>query len=613
MQDPRDPALAEGMEHLKHPRSPSRRNWSRWLIVAVIPLLAGACSTLRVHDNAALRSRMSLDGLALAGHLSNTTNEVVSMLDLRTTCSRASNECASRIIDATGTIREGTRLIAASDVLYQAAKHGPQDTRVAHWRACAHHTHRYLHAPMLPGRQGPITARTQLALRLHNACTAGLALNAIAVRGPEGFEWDVEAAHFPRPAVTNVVLANQVKVRGLRTRHVEDGIGVAAIASGRTDAAIGSFPPQPFALAINILFEPLASGGERLVARDASRAGSIDTAFGPITLSRDMSAAYARAAVGFENELGYLSALFAAETGRDDSQIRLLAPVDPNKTPVILVHGFASSPMTWANMVNELLGDPDISEHYQFWMARYSTGMPVLVNRQELAGTLQDFRSRASAASGGYRHAVLVGHSMGGVISRLLLTDPGTALWNAAFTADPDTFDPGEAVDRARELFVFQPIQGVDELVMIAAPHGGSTRAEGLVARLVQRFIRLPVDTMDYLVQLAVEHPESVQPSVLDNYRQGGPTSLGTLSPDQPVIHAARALPVIDGVAIHSIVGIQDPARPEKGDGVVSLESATWTAGSVDHVTAGHDLQTEPATISILKRILLKRINTAPL
>lgn len=570
-------------------------------------LLASGCSTLRIQD-APLRAGMSLDGLALAGHLSNTSHEVVSMLDLDATCSRPSDECASRILHAAGTVREGTRLIAASDVLYHAAKRAPPGQRAGYWRTCAHHSYRYLHEPDMSGRQPAIAARTQLALRLHNACTSGLVQEAIVSRGVRGLVWDVDEAHFPRAAVQDVVLANRVRVKGLRTRQVEDGIGVAAVAVGRTEAAVGSFPPQPFALAVSILFEPHAGGGDRLVVRDASHAGAVGTALGPVALSRDMSAAYARAAVQFEEELSYLRGLFGARTGPDDSQVRLLAPVDPAKTPVILVHGFASSPMTWANMVNELLGDPELSEHYQFWLARYATGTPVLVNRLQLAGTLQEFRRRASMASGGRQQAVLVGHSMGGVISRLLVSDSGTTLWDAAFTSPPGMLTPGPAVEQARELFVFEAIPDVDELVMIAAPHGGSRRAEGLVARLVQRFIRLPAGAMDYLAQLATEQPERVQPVLRENYRQGGPTSLGTLSPGQPVMQAARTLQVVDGVEVHSIIGVRDLARPYEGDGVVSLESATWPAGTVDYVVAGHDLQADPATISILKRILLERL-----
>lgn len=551
---------------------------------------------------------MNLDGLRLADHASDTTNEVVSMLDLRRPCSRASVECAVRILGQPGTVREATRLIAASDILYHAAKRASRGDAADQWRACARHTHRYLHAPSLAGRQGPVTARTQLAFILHNACTAGLVLDAAAESGPDGLDWEVDETHFPRSAVTSIELARRVDMRGLRTRQVEDGIGVAAIASGKTREATGSFPPQPFALAINITYEPAEAGGDRLVVRDASRAGMLDSAFGPIALARDMSAAYATAAVEFERELGFVRGLFDTSAQREGSLVRLLAPVDPDKTPVILVHGFASSPMAWANMVNELLGDPDISEQYQFWMARYPTGLPVLVNRQSLATTLEEFRGRAWPNPEQRPQAVLVGHSMGGVVSRLLLTASGDVLWDAAFTADPETFKPGPDLDRSHELFVFEPIPDVDELVMIAAPHRGSRMAEGVVARMVQRLIQLPEETMDYLARLAAEQPNKVRPAVLESYRLGGPTSVVTLSPDQPVIAAARKLPISDHVTIHSIVGVQDPSDPAAGDGVVTLDSASWPVGSTYRVVAGHDLQNAPATISVLKRILLDRI-----
>lgn len=578
------------------------------LIATAALLLTGGCSTLGVRDRAASGHRMNLDGLDVAGHVSDTTNEVVSMLDLRRPCSRPSVECAALILDAPGTVREATRLIAASDIVYHAAKRGSQRDTGDYWRACVRNTHRYLYAPSLPGRRGPVTARTQLALRLHNACTAGLVLDVVAANGPDGLDWDVDEAHFPRSAVASIELARQVSMRGLRTRQVEDGIGVAAIASGETREALGSFPPQPFALAINITYERAGSGTDRLVVRDAARAGLADSAFGPIPLARDMSTAYAMAAVEFERELGFVRGLFGAGSGREDSLIRLLAPVDPGKTPVILVHGFASSPMTWANMVNELLGDPDISEQYQFWLARYPTGLPVLVNRQRLATTLEEFRGGASDRAGQREQAVLVGHSMGGVISRLLLTASRSVLWDTAFTVDPEGFAPGPDVDRAHELFVFEPIPDVDELVMLAAPHGGSVMADGFIARLVQRLIRLPEETMGYLVQLAVRQPDKVQASVRESYQLGGPTSVATLSPDQPVIRAARNLPIADNVTIHSIVGVQDPSNSAAGDGVVSLQSASWPVGSVHQVVSGHDLQNAPATISVLKRILLDRI-----
>jgi hypothetical protein len=36
--------------------------------------------------------------------------------------------------------------------------------------------------------------------------------------------------------------------------------------------------------------------------------------------------------------------------------------------PVALVHGTASSPARWAEMANELLGDPAIGSRYQIWL-----------------------------------------------------------------------------------------------------------------------------------------------------------------------------------------------------------------------------------------------------
>lgn len=53
---------------------------------------------------------------------------------------------------------------------------------------------------------------------------------------------------------------------------------------------------------------------------------------------------------------------------------------------------------------------------------------------------------------------------------------------------------------------------------------------------------------------------------------------------------AGRQLAVAPGVRIHSIIGIKDRAHPERGDGAVSLESASWPQGSTHLVDGEHDL-----------------------
>ena len=43
----------------------------------------------------------------------------------------------------------------------------------------------------------------------------------------------------------------------------------------------------------------------------------------------------------------------------------LLRPYEPDKIPVVMVHGLASSPLAWIPMLNELLRDPKIHERYR--------------------------------------------------------------------------------------------------------------------------------------------------------------------------------------------------------------------------------------------------------
>ncbi|WP_460453203.1 esterase/lipase family protein [Arenimonas aestuarii] len=400
---------------------------------------------------------------------------------------------------------------------------------------------------------------------------------------------------------------------GLRTRQIEDGIGVAAVAFGHADGGATAFPAQPFALAVNVRAEfSELSDSVHLVVTDASHRGVFSTAFGDIELARDTSAAYASAAMAFESELGWWEGLRGPSPDLQRPQVRLLAPVDQSKTPVLLIHGLASSPMTWANMVNELQGDPDIAEHFQFWLVRYPTGLPLLHNRQQLATEIENFHQRVfPRLARADRGMVAIGHSMGGVLTRLLATDSGTSLWDAAFLAPPEAINGTEGdIRSARALFEFTRLDGLNEIILIAAPHRGSDRAEGLLARVARRFIGGPGLALDYLARLAQSDPISVHPRLREIYITGGPGSLDTLSPTQPVAMAASGLPVAGGVRVHSIIGIKDPLNPDDGDGVVSLESASWPTGSTVLLTGDHGVHGTPEATAVIKRILLERLQT---
>lgn len=573
----------------------------RTVVLACLAVMAG-CASVGTRESAVPPIR--LDGLALVDELSDTTREVLSMLQVEGDCTRNAVECARAVLDRPGTVREATRLLAAADLLHQGAQAGVALERLA--LDCVRHTWRYLHEPNVEGRKSALDARSQLALRLHDACTATLVQRvAQDATHPIGWTWQVDPMRFPRAGVERLVLADTLRTRGLRTRQVDDGIGVAAVAIGESRGA-AMFPDQPFALAVNVRYAREADAETLLVTDGASHA-RVDTALGRVDLARDPSAAYATSAALFEKEV---SAWGGLRRPADDiaAGLRLLAPVDAAKVPVVLMHGFASSPMSWANLANELVGDPDIADRYQVWLARYPTAAPTLASRYELERRIDELRA-LHVAHGGAPALVLVGHSMGGVIARLLASDSGDALWNVAFTRPPGALGvSAEDEALAQDVFRFHAMPGVDTVVFVATPHRGSAVADGFIARVLRGLLAAPPEGVLVLPRIARAQPEAVQPALRDSYAAGGPSSLDTLSPMQPVIRAASELPLAPGVVAYSIIAIADPVHPEEGDGVVPLESARWPGSTELRVQADHSAQDHPATVAELKRILLDRL-----
>jgi hypothetical protein len=101
-----------------------------------------------------------------------------------------------------------------------------------------------------------------------------------------------------------------------------------------------------------------------------------------------------------------------AETAR----IARLQPYDPDKTVVLVIHGLMDTAATWTPMLNDLRGDEEIRRNYQFWFYSYPSGYPypysALILHRELDAIEQKFPMR--------KPMVVIGHSMGGCVSRLL-------------------------------------------------------------------------------------------------------------------------------------------------------------------------------------------------
>ena len=125
---------------------------------------------------------------------------------------------------------------------------------------------------------------------------------------------------------------------------------------------------------------------------------------------------------------------FCTLTRFDRTGIYTFEPYQPGKIPVLMVHGLWSSPLTWTPMFNDLRGDPRIRDRYQFWFYLYPTGNPYLATaadlRQELLRLRAELDPRHRDAA--LDHMVLVGHSMGGLVSKLMTVDSSADFWQLA-------------------------------------------------------------------------------------------------------------------------------------------------------------------------------------
>jgi pimeloyl-ACP methyl ester carboxylesterase len=275
------------------------------------------------------------------------------------------------------------------------------------------------------------------------------------------------------------------------------------------------------------------------------------------------------------------------------SGLYLLEPYDPNRIPVVFVHGLLSSGYTWLNVSNAVRADPQIRKRYQIWIFFYPTGNPILYSalrlREDLALAKQKY---------GLNHGiVLVGHSMGGILCRLQATDIGPADWTAVFHARATALLPlVNSKPLLRDALFFRANPLIKRIIFISTPHRGSAIASGGIGALGDRLIRLPT---------IITNSVPKQIARLANARgMKIPTSIDGLSPKSPLFK------VYDRLAIrsphHSIIG--DRGRgdtPNSSDGVVPYWSSHLdTASSELIVPTGHGAMNNPLAIAEIQRIL---------
>ena len=113
-----------------------------------------------------------------------------------------------------------------------------------------------------------------------------------------------------------------------------------------------------------------------------------------------------------------------------DTALYMSRPYEAGKIPVIFVHGLVSSPRAWVKTINELENTPLIDSRYQFWVFLYPTGLPIPSSARRLRESLERVRNviDPTHSDPALDQTVLVGHSMGGVLSKMMAQRTGASL-----------------------------------------------------------------------------------------------------------------------------------------------------------------------------------------
>lgn len=323
-------------------------------------------------------------------------------------------------------------------------------------------------------------------------------------------------------------------------------------------------------------------------------------------LSSDVSAPIALVMARERPEKLGLVRLLNPEKYKDTTRLVRLQPYDPNRIPVIFIHGLQDTPASWAPMINGLMADEEIRAHYQFWVFSYPSGYPYPYS----ASLLRKQLDAAEKAYPGHKKFVLVGHSMGGCVSRLMITDTGDKIWLTLFGKEPAQTKMSDANRKMLEQsLIFEHRKDVNRVVFLSAPLKGADMATNWIGRIGSRLVRAPLTLAK--VGASALASMTVDTTALKLSRM--PNSIDTLAPNNRFVRAVNKIPVTPGIPYHTIIG--DRGRgdsPNSSDGVVPYWSSHMDGAQSELIVpSNHGTPRNPEAIQEVRRILKLHLKTS--
>lgn len=431
-----------------------------------------------------------------------------------------------------------------------------------------------------------------------------------------------EDVHWSGYRMTRFVSIGELKVRGMRNRYRQAGIGAPLAADivpegtgPAAEVARKRIPPRA-KVAVTVflrLEDPVGSIAEsrvpaRLEIYPADEATTVQVGGLTVPLELDPTATLAYQLEGAPVWATELGSFLSADFKVNQEQLFMMHPYRPGRIPVVLIHGTASSPARWGEMYNELSNDPVLRDRLQFWVFTYSTSNPILQSAAQLRQTLADVVKEVDpeGKDPALKNMVLIGHSQGGLLARLMITESGTRFWDSAAKVPFSEIDaPPESKALLQRLVFFEPVPSVKRVIFISTPHGGSFRVSAFVLGLIRKLVTLPVTLVS-----EVDAVTRLNASKLKLLGEGLPTAVDNMNPNGRFVHTLATCPMAPNVPKHSIISVLgDGPVTGKTDGVVAYESAHIEGVESEKIVrSSHSTQGEPETILEVRRILLEHV-----